>query len=297
VTGLTQIENNRIIIDLTQAALSTGWSVNGSQADHVQCNAGDIFLLGYPLVVGQSYRYTVQATVSSGYLQAMGGVQHTTGGFIEETIVATGTQFFFYANGNCTIQDFVIEAFAPTVSIYEQSAVAFSERLNKWTSFYTKRPESAYSMYKKTYEWLEGDVYLVESGSNDRCKFFGVQYPATIWFSTNQQPTLAKTFMSINYQASQLLITPPSGVYTSTGQYSELIEQDFLQDTLNNGDKVYFTEGLAQAYYMRAIPDMIEGQQLKGNYLEMGLQTTSPSSILTLFSTEIGYVHSYQNIR
>lgn len=297
MSSYSAIENNRIIVDLTQAALDSGWSVSGGIATHISCNDGDIYLLGYNLIIGQSYTYNVQAMISSGDLQAMGGSQKTVGGLIQETIVATGTQFFFYANGNCTIQDFVIEAFAPVVSQYEQSTLAFSEKLNKWTSFYTKIPESAYSMYKKTYEWKEGNVYLVESGSNDRCLFFGVQYPATIWFSTNQQPTIAKTFMAVNYQASQLLITPASGVYTSTGQYSELIAQDFLQDTLGNGYQIYAVEGLYQGYYLREIPDMINGSQLKGSYLEMGLQTTSPSSILTLFSTEVNYVHSYQSIR
>lgn len=302
MSGYQGIENNRILIDLTQAALSTGWSVSGTVATHDACNPGTLYLLNYPLVIGQAYRYTyIINYITSGYVQASLGSQRTMSGLIVESGVATETKLSFFANGNCQITQFAIEPIAAPIGIYAQNTIAWAEKINKWTSFYTKAPESAYSMFTKTVEFMNGDAYLVESGSADRCNFFGIQYPSTIYFSTNQQPSLAKTYLTTNYQANQLLITPPSGINTSYGQVSELIAVDFLQevyaDAISPSVFIYDAEGLYKASFMRSYPDLINGDQLKGNYLTMGLQTTAPSGLLILFTTEVEYEHSYQNIR
>jgi hypothetical protein len=109
-----------------------------------------------------------------------------------------------------------------------------------------------------------------------------------------------KTFLSVNYQANQLLVTPSLGINTSTGQKSELINVDFEQQVLTDGAITvicYEVEGLYKGSFMREFPDLVNGNPLKGNYLTMGLETTAPSGILVLFTTEVSYNHSYQNIR
>lgn len=297
------IENNRILIDLTQAARSSGWTVNGTTASHDSCNSGNLYLLNYPLTIGQVYRYTFQINyvTTPSYVTTNFGMPQTVSGLVDEAFTADATQLYFFANGECQIQDFAIEVDRVEVGIYEQNTIAWAEKLNKWTSFYTYIPESAFSLFTKSFPWLDGEVYVQEANTSDRCNFFGVQYPATIYFSTNQQPSLAKTYIAVNYQANQLLITPPSGIGTQTGQTSELIAVDFLQEVLADAVSpsvfVYEAEGLYKASYMRAFPDLINGNELKGNYLTMGLQTTAPSGILVLFTSEVEYVHSYQNIR
>lgn len=297
-------ENNNIIIDLTQVALTTGWSVSedGSVATHDSCNPGNLYLLNYPLIIGQTYRYTYQVNyVTSGYVATNLGGHISIAGLVDETVIATSTQLYFFSNGSVQIQDFNIELDEEILPADAQNTIAFNEKINKWTSFYTIAPDSGMSMFTKTFVFKDGDAYVQEANTPFRCNFFGNQYPATIWFSTNQQPTLAKTFQSLNYQANQLLVTPSLGINTSTGQQSELINIDFLQATYHDGINpdilVYEAEGLYKASFMREFPDLVNGNILKGNYMVIGLETTASSGILTLFTTEVEYNHSMQNIR
>lgn len=303
----TGIENNPLFIPLTEVAISTGWSVDGSVATHIACNDGNLTLNNFSIIAGTTYKISVIVNyITSGILNAtLGGTtgaNMTSSGLWVQTIIAANNGVLqFYANGNCQIQSFAIEVATDIVAFNAQNTVAFAEKINKWTSFYTFVPDSAFSMFTKTYSFNQGDVYLHEANTPNRCNFYGTQYPSTIYFSTNQQPTLAKTFQNINYQANQLLVTPSLGINTSTGQQSELINLDFLQATYHDGInpdvQIYDAEGLYKASFMREFPDLVNGNQLKGNWMTIGLETTSPSTILALFTCEVEYNHSYQNIR
>ncbi len=252
----TGIENNTITISLTELALSSGWTLSGNVAIHDSCNAGNLYILNYPLTVGQTYRYTYTVlTRTSGYVEAFLGTNHgnqiTTTGLVDETVVANGTDLYLYSNGTLSISDFTISIVAQQTDPYQKNTIAYSEKQNKWVSFYSYIPDNAFSLYTKVFSFYQGTAYVHESGSGDRCNFYGVQYPATILFTTNQQPTITKTFISINYQANQLMITAPSGINTANGQVSELIATDFIQQTYNNGDVLYTSEGLYNASFLR----------------------------------------------
>ncbi len=305
--SFTGTENQPIFIDLTQVAVSTGWTTDGVVATHESCNDGNVIVRGYTIVPGVTYRISVivDSLISGTLFAALGGNDvggiMGTGLYVAEITAITDEAPRFYANGNCQIRNFVIEAEVEVLPDDAQNTIAWAEIINKWTSFYTKAPEVAYSLFTKLYEFQDGNCFVAESGSSDRCNFFGTQYPATIWFSTNQQPSIGKLYQSVNYQANQLLITPPSGINTQGGQTSELIPVDFeqmvLADNVSPSVFVYQVESLFKASFMRSFPDLVEGDTLIGNYMQMGLQTTAPSGVLTLFSTEICYVHLKQNIR
>ncbi len=300
----TAVENQPIFIDLTQLAISSGWTVNGTVAHHDSCVAGPIYIINYPIVAGQTYTYSWQVLdISSGYVQAnlgtaQGAPQTVAGDVITETVTAAGSnpQMFFYSNGTCDIQQFTISQVAQQTSPTQQNTISFSEKTRKWGSFYSYIPDNAFSLFTDTFSFYHGNMYLHEQGQYERCNFYGIQYPSTIFISTNESPTLAKTFLAVNYQANQLLIAP--SIETSTGQNSVLFPGNFLQATYNNGDEVYSSEGLYKASFLRDMTvDLYNGAQLKGNWLTMALVTTSPSTPMNMFSSEINYVHSYQNIR
>lgn len=301
------IQNNPLFIPLTEVAISTGWTMSNNQATHQSCNDGFITMNNYSVVIGKSYKISIIVNyITSGILYGVvGGAvgSHLTapGLYVQQFTAITTEAPKFYANGNCQIQSFAIETVTSVVPFNAQNTIAFAEKINKWTSFYTFVPDSAFSMFTKTYSFNQGDIYLHEANTPNRCNFYGTQYPSTIYFSTNQQPTLAKTFQSINYQANQLLVTPSLGINTSTGQQSELINLDFVQATYHDGVNpdviIYDSEGLYKSSFMREFPDLVNGNQLKGNWMTIGLETTSPSTILALFTCEIEYNHSYQNIR
>lgn len=301
----TAIQNNPIYIDLTQAARESGWTVDGSVAYHSSCNDGNLYIINYPLTIGQTYRYTYEVlTVSSGYVQAFlgtaSGAMVSAVGLVDETVVADGAQLYLFSNGTLSIDNFSIEVVDARTDPYQENTIAYSEKQNKWVSFYSYIPENAFSIFTRVYSFYNGGAYVHESGLNDRCNFYGVQYPTTIVFTTNQQPSISKTYHGINYQANQLLTTSPSGIITANGQVSNLQAEDFIQADYGGGVVVYSTEGLFNASFLRDMTDgdIINGQQLQGNWCQITLQNTmSPSSVLELFTTEVIYVHSYQNIR
>lgn len=299
----TAIQNNPIIISLTQLALTSGWSVDGTVASHDSCNSGNLYLLNYPLTIGQSYRYTYDViSRTSGYVQAFlgsnSGMQITNTGIVDEMVVANGTQLYFYSNGTLSIDNFSIEVISAQTNPFQQNTIAYCEKNDKWTSFYSYIPDNAFSLFVNTYSFYQGNVYLHEHATPNRCNFYNVQYPATIYFSSNEQPTISKTFLALNYQANQLLITPPSGIGTSLNQLSQLMPSNFIQATYNDGSVIFSTEGFFKASFLRDMTiDIINGSQLKGNYMTIGLTTTSPSTPMNIFTTEINYAHSYQNVR
>lgn len=298
----TALENSPIIVNLLVAANDTGWSVDGTVANHDSCNSGYIKLSTLSLISGDTYQVSYSVlSITGGYVQLFagttGGIQRTTAGNYVETITTNGTELSFFSNANCSVKAFNIRNTITDTSNSQKHTAAYSSTINKWTSFYTFAPDYGISLFTNTFTMNQGILYIHQHNSPNRCNFYGVQYVPTIDFATSQQPTIAKTFISVNYQANQLLIAP-SGIATSTQQLSDLNAQDFVQASYNDGSQAFSVEWLYQASFLRDMNvDLINGPQLKGNWMDIQLQATSPSTPMDLFTVEVNYVHSYQNIR
>lgn len=307
--GYSVLQNSPIFINLLDAANYTGWSVDGVIATHSSCQPGNMNLMGYLIVPCTSYSVTYQViSISGGEVQlTFGGIAGsvvTTPGYVTQTFTSATNSAFIYSNANCQIQLLAVQTNPLPISPAQQNTIAYSdhtggeEETDKWGSFYTKIPDIGGSLFENTYEFNQGQMYVAQHNSGNRCNFFGTQFPATIVFSTNQQPSISKTFLSVNYQCNELLVTSASGIATSLGQLSELIPTDFLQQEYTDGSQIFSVEGIYKASFMRDMKvDIINGDPLKGNWLTISLTTESPSAVLNLFSTEIAYNHSFANTR
>jgi len=298
------VEDTPIEANLITQANNTGWSIAGDVASHESCNDGRLRLTGYTILAGVEYTVTYSViSISGGYVSlTLGGVEGahvTTAGLVTETFIATTDGAYFYSNATCSISIFALQINPVPIDDYQQNTIAFSERTGKWGSWYTFVPDIGFSLNVDSYTYNQGVLYIHANNSPNRCEFYGVQFPATVIFTTNQQPSIAKTFISLNYQSNALMVTAPTGgIVTSNGQVSELIATDFIQATYNNGRVQYDSEGLFNASFLRDMTvDIINGPQLIGNWCQVSLQTASASGVLNLYSTEIIYCHSYQNIR
>ena len=70
------------------------------------------------------------------------------------------------------------------------------------------------------------------------------------------------------------MITTDDGVKTSLGQISDLVEANFLKDVLDDGVSqvdIYSVEGVFSSSFRRALPDVINGSELKGSYIVVEL--------------------------
>lgn len=298
---ITALQGTPIVISLTDLARSSGWSVDGSIATHDSCIPGNLYIINYPITPGLTYRYTYQIlTVGSGYVETFVGTNHgaqfTTPQFVDETIVAGTGELYIFANSICSIENFSIETVQVLTSQTQQNTIAFSEKVKKWCSFYSYIPDNAFTLFIDTFSFYNGNIYVHQHGSNARGNFYGVQYGAEINFSTNEQPSVVKTYLGINYQANQLLLSP--SIFTQLGQQSQLFSGNYLQATYNDGTQIHSIEGMYKSSFLRDMNvDLYNGSPLKGNWLTLNLVTTSPSTPLILFTTEILYAHSYNNIR
>ena len=300
----TAIQGTPIFVDLVAQANDTGWSISDNIASHSSCNAGKLRLTGYTTVAGVQYTVTYRVdSISGGYVAlTIGGVEgthYTTTGLKTQVFTAISGTSYFYSNANCDIEIFTLQINPIPITNNQKNTIAFSERTGKWGSWYTFVPDIGMSLNVDSYTYQQGILYIHESGTGNRCNFYGTQFPATVVFTTNEQPSITKTYISLNYQADQLLITAPTGgIKTANGQISDLVPSDFIQAEYNNGVKQYDSEGLYNASFMRDInTGIVNGDILQGNWCEIALQTSSPSTALNLYSTVITYQHSYQNIR
>jgi hypothetical protein len=301
----TAIENTPITIDLVELAKTSGWTVSGSVASHESCNAGNLYVVNYPIIAGQTYKFSWQVlTCSSGYVEAFLGTGHgaqytAPTAVITETVLAAGTnpQFYFYSNGTCSIENFTISVVDVSTSLTQQNTMSFSEKTKKWVSFYTYIPDNAFSLFTNTYSFFDGDLYVHESGTDERNKFYGVQYQSIMQFIENASPTLPKSYLSLSIQSNELMVTGNDGITTSLGQKSELAAQDFIKDFLRDGVTVYNVntiEGIFSANLLRDknTGTVENGDPLKGTYLICTLVSSTTGPLL-LYTINIVSKHSF----
>ena len=300
--SFTQIENNPILISLTDAARSTGWSISGSVASHDGCVQGSIHLLGYPLTIGTTYEYSYQIiTCSSGYVETFlgtnHGIQYTSPQWVHESVVADGTQLSIFATGVSSITNFSIRPVLVITDNQAQNTISFSEKTKKWVSFYSYIPEMSMSMFTKVFTGFDGDIYVHEAGSNDRNNFYGVQYQSIIQFVDNVAPAVPKTFQSLSIQCNELMVTTSGGIETSLGQISELASVDFvkaflLSDGVSSVAVQTPLSGVYAANFLRdANDDLLNGTPLKGNYILITLISTNNQALL-LYTINVVSQHS-----
>lgn len=310
------LENTPIDINLVAQSVTTGWSFSGSRAIHEVCNAGSIYLNpppGIEIIAGQTYRITyniisITGSVGSLYIQPfMGttaGVQRIAPGFIQETLTAAGSnpRFRFYSNTDCEIEIFNIQNTAEVTTAKQQNNIVYSEKLNKWPSFYTYNPDYGFGLFINLYTIKNGDLYVHEHGSTDRNDFYGTQYNTIVNLPFNQHIANSNTFQSVSVQGNELMVTTTDGVISSLGQVSDLIAQDFTKSTMVDGSTVVTinsVEGIYSAPFMRdknSIGGIIDGDVLKGNYLLIELVTTTANQ-LKLLNVAVHSEHSYIGAR
>jgi hypothetical protein len=301
------LENTPVSIDLTISAQDTGWQIDGVVATHSQCNSGNLINKNYLIVPGLSYTFTYQIiSISAGQLLpslgGVNGVSRTTTGFFSDTIVATtNAPLKFFSDATMSMQTFAIQPTPLAQTSYITNTIAYAELLNKWTSYYTFVPDKGFSMFTDTFTFNQGAMYKHAHGSNSRGNFYGVQFGWRLKFVENENTTIAKTYESLAYQANTLLVTTPSGISTSLGQISELMDVDFLQYTLQDGAvsvNVYTKDGLYSATILRDSNDDINtGDYLKGNYMLVELTNFDPTAAVELFTIDIKSAKSFNNIR
>jgi hypothetical protein len=164
--------------------------------------------------------------------------------------------------------------------------VAFSEDINRWTSFYNFIPDCGGYIFNQFITYQNGTMWT--QNTNDYYgSFYGTAWVSTVDVVYNASPSLIKTFIGIMEQASA--VWAPVNIDTSTIQVSELPESSF---TLKEG--VWFASLLREK--TGDIRSLYFGKDLKGNWIKLYLALGSNAK-QTLLSVDVRHIPSYQGIK
>ncbi len=154
---------------------------------------------------------------------------------------------------------------------------SFNEKRNGYCSFYSFFPEWISSIEDKIYTWKDGALWKHDN-TTDYCKFYGINYEASITVVFNLNFLEKKTWESITELASAIWECPviAGNVYSygSTLQQTMLGEYDFaiLEDNFH----------AAILRDINSIGGIINGDVIKGNYLVVKLVKQNAQDLIWL---------------
>ncbi len=104
--------------------------------------------------------------------------------------------------------------------------VAFSERINKWTTFYSFRPEMFGIISLEMIGFSEGRLWI-HNDNVIRNNFYGVQYPSQIEALFNQEPGQVKVFEAVGIESYHPWHVP--SMKTPNGMETQMVAGRFVR--------------------------------------------------------------------
>jgi hypothetical protein len=175
---------------------------------------------------------------------------------------------------------------SPTAYPGNNQTLAFSEDINRWTSFYDFIPDFGGYIYNQYITYKDGAMWTHNTNTTYN-SFYGTSYPSSVEIVYNGSPSLIKTFIGVMEQSSAVWV--PTLISTSNNQLSELASSNF---SLKEG--VYFSSLLREK--TADIKSLYFGNDLKGNWIKLYLALTN-STKQTLLSVDVRHIPSYQGIK
>ena len=182
--------------------------------------------------------------------------------------------------------EYVLSFRATTTSSTFDETIAFSEQINRWTSFYSFVPDVGSYIFNQYITYRNGQLYTQNTNTTYNT-FYGSSYSSSIVIVFNGSPTLIKTFLGVIEQSNSAWV--PSSMVTSNLQSSSLLLSDFYEK-----EKVFFASFLKETTVTD--PYGIEGDDLKGNWIILALANGDTSKAV-LFSIDLRYIPSYQGVK
>ena len=145
----------------------------------------------------------------------------------------------------------------PTVGKSEGSrafTLGFDEKVRGWTSFFDFVPAQMFSVDNRFYTFnLTGDLYQHYSENVNRAQFYEVKHDSTVTTIFNAQPSMSKSFQTINYEGDgnweletfQTFLNDTSDTAHSIGVYKvptslANMEQSLLRNNFKAKENKYF---------------------------------------------------------
>ena len=201
----------------------------------------------------------------------------------------------------------------------DYNTVVFDEKSQGWVTFYDYKPIHAVSLFNRFYTTNDKNLWLHNSENVDRNSFYGAAATkSSIEFIFNDQPTIMKTFKTLNYEGSNgweafSMVSEEIGKRLQTsGFWSD--DTDTINKIYSYTEGAYIDQGVPKyaGFYLKEnryvanlinntpaqLGEVIIGKQasgIKGYYTTVKIQTddaTAPGQMKELFAVGSEYVLS-----
>jgi len=113
-----------------------------------------------------------------------------------------------------------------TSASVDTETLSFDEQIKGWTSRYSYEPNNMFSVQNNFYSTSSGVIWKHYADNVNRANFYGTQYDTTVEIIFNANPSLVKSFKTINYEGSNnwqmtSLQTNTPGVVPNNNQYTD----------------------------------------------------------------------------
>ena len=108
--------------------------------------------------------------------------------------------------------------------------LSFDEQTQGWTSRYSYNPQNIISVQNNFYSTRRGGIYLHYSQEVNRAYFYGLQYDSTVTTIFNKQPSLVKSFKTINYEGGTNWAL--TSISTNSGDSANFVNPYVMPTTL-----------------------------------------------------------------
>ena len=88
----------------------------------------------------------------------------------------------------------------PTAPNTTPTTLSFDENVKGWTSRFSYIPNHIFSLQNNFYSTKNGSIWQHYSAGVNRANFYGIQYDSTVKTIFNTNPSLVKSFQTINYE-------------------------------------------------------------------------------------------------
>lgn len=133
-----------------------------------------------------------------------------------KAILATGVKANIYGTFDVRFGEYVLS--------FSDSTVAFNEKYNAWSTFYSYLPENMCTSGLDIVTFKDGGIYVHNSNSIYN-NFYGVQYSSELWVVSNGEPSKNKALQAISLECSEAW--DAYDISTENGQSTSLESTDY----------------------------------------------------------------------
>lgn len=283
----TTLQNTPIVLDPNGLATSQGWDISEGIAYHSGCFAGYVTLRNIQVEAGKTYvvKYNVEEYASGVVYPIVGGVNGTSVSSLGEktaTIVvpsgATDLRVRFYSTGDLAISYMAI---SPVLAEPDNGVtLAFNASNNRWTTYYSWKPEMMLKFVNDFFSWNEGRLWK-HNVNEIRNNFYGIQYYSEVEIVMNVEATEVKNLYSmrvnsnLSWSVEDIYIRPIVG--KQAGQRSRIKKGNFVK--LNGQFSADFLRNQLDPLFATELEALFKGNPLQGTVATITLRSTDTEEV------------------